>query len=166
MIRLGSLEVYSSILNINTTNKKFELYTDNFHKFSFIELKVELEEILNISDNTPYHLPHEMIGPRIIQAHRKLRLEKSSTSGYIIILLGYARSPFRDFKINLRIVIGSDENDIEIILKQYNEKFITYELSPGIYTIKDSAKLFTQKAITKGLYKLNIMMLPWKRNLF
>ena len=59
MIGLTSLEVYNSILNINKTNNNFGLYTDKFDEFSFEELKEELEEILNISDITPYHLQHE-----------------------------------------------------------------------------------------------------------
>ena len=88
------MEVYNSIFNVYSTNTKFELYTDNFDKFSFEELKDELEEIFNISDIKPYHLEHEAVGPRIIQAYRKLRSEKSSTDGYIILLMGDARSPF------------------------------------------------------------------------
>ena len=101
MIGLRSFEVYNSILFINTTNNKFELYTDNSDEFSFEEVKDEVEEILDISDNTPSQLQHEIIGPRIIQTHRKLRLEKLSTHGCIILLLGYARSPFRDFELIL-----------------------------------------------------------------
>ena len=49
----------------------------------------------------------------------------------------YVRSPFRGFESYLRIVIGLDEDDIQLILKQYNERFITYELDPGNYTIED-----------------------------
>ena len=48
--------------------------------------------------------------------------------------MGYARSPFRDFESYLRIVVGLDEDDIQLILKQYNSKFVTYKLTPGIYT--------------------------------
>ena len=47
MTRLTSLELYTSIFNINTTNNKFELCTDNFDGFSFEELKNDHEEILN-----------------------------------------------------------------------------------------------------------------------
>ena len=68
---------------------------------------------------------------------KKVGLEKSSTDGCIILLMGYARSPFRDFESYLRIVVGLDEGDIQLILKQNNSNFVTYELSPGIYTIKD-----------------------------
>ena len=55
----------------------------------------------------------------------------------MILLLGYSRSLFRDFESYLRIVVGLDGEDIQLILKQYNSNFITYELTPGIYTIQD-----------------------------
>ena len=51
--------------------------------------------------------------------------------------MGDARPPFRDFESYLTIVIGLDEEDIQSISKQYNSNFVTYQLSPGIYTIKD-----------------------------
>ena len=52
----------------------------------------------------------------------------------------YSRSPFRDFEWYLRIVVGLDEDIIQLILKQYNAKFVIYELDPGIYTIEDISK--------------------------
>ena len=54
--------------------------------------------------------------------------------------MGYARSPFRDFESYLRIIVGLEEDNIRLILKQYNEKFVTYELDPGNYTIEDLQK--------------------------
>ena len=45
--------------------------------------------------------------------------------------MGYARSPFRDFENYLKIVIVLEEDNIQLILKQYNENFVTYELDPG-----------------------------------
>ena len=54
--------------------------------------------------------------------------------------MGYARSLFRDFECFHRILVGLDEDDIRLSLKQYKEKFTTYRLSSGIYTIKDIAK--------------------------
>ena len=58
----------------------------------------------------------------------------------LFFLKGYARSLFRDFESYLRIVVGLEEDFIRLILKQYNEKFITYELDPGNYTIEDHKK--------------------------
>ena len=37
----------------------------------------------------------------------------------------------------MRIVIGLDEKNIQLILKDYNSHFITYKLPPGIYSIQD-----------------------------
>ena len=55
----------------------------------------------------------------------------------MVLLLGYSASSFRDFESYLRLVVGLDEEDIQLILKEYNSHFITYELTPGIYTIQD-----------------------------
>ena len=55
----------------------------------------------------------------------------------MILLLGYAKSPFRDFESYLRFVVGLDEEDIQLILKEYISHFIIYELTPGIYSIQD-----------------------------
>ena len=67
--QLGSLGIYIPFFNITEENNNFEFYTDTSDEFSFEELKDELEEILHNSVVTPYHLKHEIIGPRIIQAY-------------------------------------------------------------------------------------------------
>ena len=140
MLGLIDLEVYNSISNITKEDNKFELYTDAFDEFSFEELKDDVEEILNIPEITDDHLEEDILAPRIAETYRKLRSDKSSHDGYIILLMGYARSLFRDFESYLRIVVGLEEDKIRLILKQYNEKFITYELDPGNYTIEDLKK--------------------------
>ena len=86
MIGLIGLELYNSIFNINKTNNKFELITDNFDEFSSEELKDEVKETFSFSDITPYHLQHEKIGRRNIEAYRKLKLEKLSTDGYNFLI--------------------------------------------------------------------------------
>ena len=140
MLGLIDLEVYNSFFNITKENNKFELYTDTFDEYSFEEIKDEVEEILNIPEITNDHLEDELLAPRIAETYWKLRLQKTSHDGYIILLMGYARSPFRDFESYLRVVVGLEEDNIQSILKQYNEKFITYELGPGNYTIDDLQK--------------------------
>ena len=140
MIGFTDLEVYNSIFTINQENNKFEVYTDTSDEFSFTELKDELEETLDISNITDEQLQDELIGSRIIKAYKKLETEMRMTDGYILLLMGYARSPFRVFESYLRIVVGLDEDDIQLILKQNNEKVNNYQLSPGIYTIEDISK--------------------------
>ena len=158
MSGLLDLEVYNSIFNITKENNKFELYTDTFDEFSFEELKDGVEEILNIPNITNGHIEDETLGPRIIKAYWKLSLEKSSTDGYIILLMGYARSPFKDFESYLRIVVGLDEDDVRLILKQNKAILVTCELDPGNYTTEDLQKLFILWVIMKGRYKLNMMI--------
>ena len=60
-----------------------------------------------------------------------------NSDGYMVLLLGYSKSLFRDLESYLRIVVDLDEEDIQLILKEYNSQFITYDLAPGIYTIQD-----------------------------
>ena len=118
MIGLPSLEVYNYIFNITEENIKFETYRDNSMKFGFLELKDELEEILTISHITNEHLDDEVLGPRMIDEFIKLSHEKKNSDGYMILLLGYSRSLFRDFESHLRIVVGLDEEGFQLILKQ------------------------------------------------
>ena len=63
-----------------------------------------------------------------------------------MLLLGYSRPLFRAFGSYLRIVVGLDEDDSQLILKQNNSQFITYQLSPGIYSIKNAS----ETVYTKG----------------
>ena len=92
-----------------------ELCTDNIDQFLFQELKHELEKIPNFSDITPLHLQHQKMGPCITSAYRKLRSQKRSSDSYITHLMGFVRSPFRDFGSYLKIVVGLDEDDIQLI---------------------------------------------------
>ena len=117
IIGLTDVEVYIFNFNINATNNKFELYRDSSYNFGFLELTNELEEILNISHNTQEHL-EEIIGTRIIDDFIKLSTEKKNSDSYMTTLVGYARSQFRDFEKYLRIVVGLDEEEIQLILKQ------------------------------------------------
>ena len=137
MIGLVDLEVYNSIFNITEENNKFELYRDTSEKFGFLELKDEIEEILDISHITNEHLDDEILGSQIIDEFIKLSTEKRNSDGYMILLYGYTRSRFRDFESYLRIVIDLDDDDVQLILKEYNSHFITYEITPGIYSIQD-----------------------------
>ena len=76
MIGLTSLEVYNSIFNITEGTNKFELYRDNSNKFGFLELKDELEGILNISHISQEHLQDDVIGPRIIDEFQNYHMKR------------------------------------------------------------------------------------------
>ena len=53
------------------------------------------------------------------------------------ILSIYTSSVFQDFESFLRTQIDLVEDDIKLILDENNSGFITYEVTPGIYTFKD-----------------------------
>ena len=159
MLGLTSLEVYISIFNKTEEIIKFELYSNTFDDFSFAELIDKLEEILSFSGITPSHLQHEKIGPRLIQAYNKLGSEKSSTDGFIMLVMGYGRSLFRDFESYLRIVVDLDENDIQLILKHYNSNFVIYQTTPGIHSIKHIAEAVHTRADHEDQpYNLNMII--------
>ena len=56
MIGLGNLEECNSVFIITEEKNKFELYTGNFDKISFAELKDELVKMLDVSNITPEQL--------------------------------------------------------------------------------------------------------------
>ena len=136
MIGLKNLEVYNSFFKIADENNKFEFYTEIFDHFSCEEPKAELEKIFSDSDVTPKQLHYDKIRPCIFKAYNKMRLEKSSTDGFIILLRGSARLPYQNFGTYLRLVVDLDEDDIQLILKQYSSHFITYVIPPGVYSNK------------------------------
>ena len=84
--------------------------------------------MLNNSNVSNEHLQDKIVEPRIFKAYKKLETEKRWTDGYFISVMGYNGSSVRDFESYLRIAVGLAENDIQLILKQNNLSFLTYEI--------------------------------------
>ena len=59
---------------------------------------------------------------------------------YMLILSIDVDFVFQDFESFLRTQIDLVEDDVRFVLDEYNSSFITYELTPGIYTFKDLSK--------------------------
>ena len=51
-------------------------------------------------------------------------------------LAGYTSSIFQDFENYLKTEIDLVEDDIRLVLDEYNSIFITYEIEPGVYTFE------------------------------
>ena len=79
--------------------------------------------------------------PRTFEAYKKLRSENSNTDGYLVLIMGCARSPFRDFDSYLKIEVGLYGDDIRFILKQDILKFVTYEHPFILYSYKDTSEV-------------------------
>ena len=140
MIGLRDLEVYHSIFNITEENNKFELYKFPDEKSGVVtyeKVRDEIEKDLDIEDITAEDLQDEIIGPIIIEEYNEQVTKRMNDEQYMNILAIYTRSVFQDFESFLRTQIDLIEDDIKLVLDEYNSSFITYELEPGIYTFKD-----------------------------
>ena len=146
MVGLVDLEVYNSIFNITEENNKFELYKFPDEKaggVTYEKVRDEIERDLDIEDITAEDLQDDIIGPIIIEEYKEQVTKRMKDEQYLNILAIYTSSVFQDFKSFLRTQIDLVEDDIKLVLDEYNSSFITYELEPGIYTFKDfSGALF------------------------
>ena len=58
------------------------------------------------------------------------------------IWAGYHSSVFQDFESYLRTEIDLVENDFRLVFDKYNSSFITYKITPGIYSFKGLSEAF------------------------
>ena len=140
MIGLTDLEVYNSIFNITEETNKFDLYKFPDEKaggITYEKVREEIEEDLDIEDITAEDLQDDIIGPIIIEEYEEQVTKRMNDEQYVNILAFYTRSVFQDFESFLRTQIDLIEDDVKLVLDEYNSSFITYELQPGIYTFKD-----------------------------
>ena len=140
MIGLTDLEVYNSIFNIMEENTKFELYKFPDEKadgISYTEVRDEIDRDLDISDITDADLQDDIIAPIIIEEYKKQVTKRMNDEQYMNILSIYTSSVFQDFERFLTTQIYLVEDDIELVLDEYNSSFITYEITPALYNFKD-----------------------------
>ena len=140
MIGLTDLEIYNSIFNITEENNKFQLYKFPDEKaggVTYEKVRDEIEKDLDIEDITAKDLQDDIIGPIIIEEYKKQVTKRMNDEQYMNILARYTSSVFQDFESFLRTQIDLIEDDVKLVLDEYNSSFITYELEPGKYTFKD-----------------------------
>ena len=145
MIGLTDLEVYNSIFNITEENNKFELYKFPDEKaggVTYEKVRDEIEKDLDIEDITAEDLQDDIIGPIIVEEYKEQVTKRMNDEQYMNILAIYTRSVFQDFESFLRTQIDLVEDDIKLVLDEYNSNFVTYELVPGIYRYRDIAEAF------------------------
>ena len=140
MTDLTGLEVYNSIFNITEENNKFELYKfpdEKIGGISYEKVRNEIERDLDISDITAVDLQDDLIAPIIIKEYKEQVTKRMNDVGYMNILSGYAGSVFQDFESYLRTEVELVADDIKLVLDEYNSSFISYKITPGIYTFQD-----------------------------
>ena len=144
MIGLTDLEVYNSIFNITEENNKFKLYKFPDEKAGgvpYINVRDEIEKDLDSEDITAADSQDDLIGPNIIEEYKKQVTKRMKDDKYMFILSGYSSSIFQDFENFLRIEVDLIEDDIKLVLDEYNSSFITCEIPPGIYTFEDKSEV-------------------------
>ena len=144
MVRLTDLEIYNSFFNKTDENNQFELYNfpeDKIGGISYIKVREEIERDLNISDVTDTDLQDDLIGPIIIEDYKKQVIKRMKDDKYMYIFSSYSSSIFQDFETFERTETDLVEVDYKLVLDEYNSSFITYEISPGIYTFKDISEV-------------------------
>ena len=140
MIGLIDLEVYNSIFNITNENNKFELYKIPDEKaggISYTKVRDEIEKDLDIEVNTAADLQDDLIAPIVIEEYKEQVTKRMKDGQYMNILANYTSSVFQDFESFLRTQIDLVEDDIKLVLEEYNSSFTTYELEPGIYSYRE-----------------------------
>ena len=145
MIGLTVFEVYNSIFNITEKNNKFQLYNFPDEKsggISYVKVRDEIGKDLDLSDITATDLQDDIIGPIITEEYREQVTKRMKDGKYKEILARYTSSVFQDFEGYLRTEIGLVEDDIKLVLDEYNSSFISYELHPSITHLKIFQKPF------------------------
>ena len=82
---------------------------------------------MDISDITPADLEDDVIAPIIIEEYEEQVTKKMEDIGYMNILSGYPRSVFQNFESYLRTEVDLVEDDIRLVLYEYNSRFITFD---------------------------------------
>ena len=97
---------------------------------------------MDISDITATDKQDEILAPIIIKEFREQVKKIMKDDQYMLILSIYVSFIFQDFEIFLRTEIDLFEDDIRLVLDEYNSSFIAYDLQLGIYTFKDLFEAF------------------------
>ena len=140
MLGLTDLEVYNSIFNITEENNKFDLYRLPDEKaggVTYEKVRDEIEKDLDIEDITAAVLQDDIIAPIIIEEYKEQVTKRMNDEQYKKILAIYTSSVFQDVESFLRTQIDLVEDDVKLVLDEYNSSFITYELEPGIYSYRE-----------------------------
>ena len=104
---------------------------------SYIKVRDKIEKDLDFSDITAADLQDDIIGPNLIQEKRNQVTIRKKDDNYMRTLAIYVSSVFQDFESFLRTEVDLVEDDIKLVVKEYNSIFVTYELEPGIYIFQD-----------------------------
>ena len=135
--RFRSLYFYFKVTEENNKAKFYKFPDEKSDGITYEKVRDEIERDLDISDITAADLQVYIIDPNIIEEYREQVTKRIKDVGYMNSVAGYVSSVFQDFESYLRTKVDLVEDDIKLVLDEYNSCFITYILEPGIYSLKD-----------------------------
>ena len=129
---------------ITEENNKFELYIFPDEKAggnSYTKVRDEIEKDLDIEDITAADLQDELIAPLFNEEYKEQVSERTKDEQYMNNLSIYTSSVFQDFESFLRTQIDLIEDDVKLVIDEYNSSVITYVLEPGIYSYREVSEV-------------------------
>ena len=109
------------------------------------------------SDITATDSKDEIIDPSIIKEYREQVTKRLKDYGYMNLLAGYVSSVFQVFESFLETEIDLVEDDIRLLLNEYNSRFFTYELERGLYTFKEFSEDLSNILRTEYEASINVI---------
>ena len=94
------------------------------------------------SDITDTVLHHDILAPIVIEEYKDQVSKRMEDEQYMSILSVFTSSVFQDFESFLRTQIELVEDDVRLVLDEYNSSFTIYKITPGIYNFKDLSEAF------------------------
>ena len=123
VLGLVDLEVYNSIFNITEEKNKFQFYKFPDEKaggVTYEKVRDEIEKDLDNEDITASDLQDDIIAPIIIEEYKEQVTKRMKDEQYMNILAIYTRSVFQDFESFLRTQVDLIEDDVKLVLDEYN----------------------------------------------
>ena len=96
-----------------------------------------MEKDMEIENITAGDLQDEILAPIIFEVNREQLTKRMKNDEFMRILAMYNIYLFQNFEDFLRTEFDLVENDIRLVLDDYNSSFVTDDLEPGVYSLKD-----------------------------
>ena len=114
------------------------------------KVRDEIENDLDISDIVAIDIQEEILGPIFLEEYRKQVAKRRNKVKYMDFSTIYNSFVSLYFESFLTTEVHLVENNVQLVLDEYNSSFITYESQPGVSFSKVFLRFF------QGFFNLNM----------